>query len=417
STLPRAPTKLSVQDRKSSSSPSSSLTLQATSTSQAEIAKPKDPSRSSPEQTAIVTDIHDSAPALPVLRASQQDIIEAINHRRRERELALSKKPNSSPNTPPPGRTGSVWLGSRPVEGHALDRGHLSGLLRLPTSPSSPNTISPISMPVSVQVTSNNSGFKIRIPRDLPNLPEVFRKRGAIRTLPISIGSSQGTIKRTHSQMMLDDPNGLEADPRTKIAKGPPIPSHLANVKNLAIRTSPNPIPSPSPSSLSTSDSKKQPLSSVPQRHRSDSKSKSSSPVPTPVRFPTPPSNTSRSESGSTFIVPSHSHGTRSAAETTVQGAEGVPSGSTLEATSPASTSSVMDVDPMELKPLELVRVGMSILDRLVSNTYCRSFINKVPQSAATYHVVIKKPMDLTTIEHKLWRTLELASNSTTISR
>ncbi|KAF9383667.1 hypothetical protein CPB97_006298 [Podila verticillata] len=272
-------------------------------------------------------------------------------------------------------------------------------------------------MPVTVQVTSNNSGFKIRIPRDLPNLPEVFRKRGAIRTLPISTGSSHGTIKRSHSQMMLDDPNGLEADPRTKIAKGPPIPSHLSNVKNLAIRTSPNPIPSPSPSSLSTSDSKKQPLSSVPQRHRGDSKSKSSSPVPTPVRFPTPPSNTSKSESSSSFVVPSHSHGTRSAAETAVQAAEGVPSGSTVEVASPASTSSVMDVDPMELKPLELVRVGMGILDRLVSNTYCRSFINKVPQSAATYHVVIKKPMDLTTIEHKLWRTLELASNSTTISR
>ncbi|KAG0331920.1 hypothetical protein BG000_010489 [Podila horticola] len=242
-------------------------------------------------------------------------------------------------------------------------------------------------MPVSVQVTPNNSGLKIRIPRDLPNLPEVFRKRGAIRSIPISTG--QGTIKRTHSQMMLGEPVGLEDDPRNKIAKGLlPIPSHLANanVKNLAIRTSPNPIlPPPSPSTgLSMSESKKQqPLPSVPQRHRSDSKSKSSSPVPTPVRFPTPPSSASRSTESGPFIAPSHSHGTRSAAETTVQGAEGGPSGLTVEAASPASTSSVMDV----------------------------------PQSAATYHVVIKKPMDLTTIEHKLWKTLELASNTTTTSR
>jgi hypothetical protein len=187
-----------------------------------------------------VTDIHDSAPELPVSRASQQDIIEAINRRRRERELATKKPYSSSPNTPQ-GRPGSLWYGSRPVEGHALDR-HLSGLLRLPTSPSP--TISPIckfavnlflawfvlllltkklnevalfvflslislvAMPVSVQVTPNNPGLKIRIPRDLPNLPEVFRKRGAIRSIPISTGSGQGTIKRTHSQMMLGEPNG-----------------------------------------------------------------------------------------------------------------------------------------------------------------------------------------------------------------
>ncbi|KAF9303458.1 hypothetical protein BGZ74_003701 [Mortierella antarctica] len=279
-------------------------------------------------------------------------------------------------------------------------------------------------MPVSVQVTPNSSGLKIRIPRDLPNLPEVFRKRGAIRSIPMSTGSSQGTIKRTHSQMMLGEPNGLEEDPRNKIAKGLlPIPSHLANanVKNLAIRTSPNPIPAPSSpaTGLSMSESKKQqPLSSVPQRHRSDSKSKSSSPVPTPVRFPTPPSSAPRSsEQGPSSIAPSHSHGTRSAAETTVHGVEGGQSSSTVEAASPASTSSVMEVDPMELKPLELVRVGLGVLNRLVSNTYCKSFINKVPQSAATYHVVIKKPMDLTTIEQKLWKTLELASSTITISR
>jgi hypothetical protein len=36
------------------------------------------------------------------------------------------------------------------------------------------------------------SGLKIRIPRDLPNLPDVFRKRGVIRSQSGSASSSPG---------------------------------------------------------------------------------------------------------------------------------------------------------------------------------------------------------------------------------
>lgn len=73
------------------------------------------------------------------------------------------------------------------------------------------------------------SGLKIRIPRDLPNLPDAFRRRGAVRSQPsasvtsassasiLSPSSSSslkdtalpyaspGTIKRTYSTMLLED--------------------------------------------------------------------------------------------------------------------------------------------------------------------------------------------------------------------
>ncbi|KAF9135337.1 hypothetical protein BGW39_003444 [Mortierella sp. 14UC] len=71
-------------------------------------------------------------------------------------------------------------------------------------------------------------------------------------------------------------------------------------------------------------------------------------------------------------------------------------------------TSGLSDPEP-HLQPIDVVRVGVGILDRLVSNTFSKSFVTKVPQSIANYHVLIKKPMDLWTIEQRLWKTLDAA--------
>ncbi|KAF9957688.1 hypothetical protein BGZ72_001545 [Mortierella alpina] len=81
--------------------------------------------------------------------------------------------------------------------------------------------------------------------------------------------------------------------------------------------------------------------------------------------------------------------------------------------TSPSSAlsdqiSSPKPEETIELEPIELVRVGTTILDRLLSDPVCKDFVNKVPQAVTNYHAVILKPMDLTTIENKLWKGLQL---------
>ncbi|KAF9965706.1 hypothetical protein BGZ70_004286, partial [Mortierella alpina] len=78
-----------------------------------------------------------------------------------------------------------------------------------------------------------------------------------------------------------------------------------------------------------------------------------------------------------------------------------------------ASTSSVLPYqitsqEVMALEPIELLRVGTTVLDRLLSDPVCKDFVSKVPHTVANYHAVIRKPMDLTTIEHKLWKGLQL---------
>ncbi|KAG0085930.1 Receptor-interacting serine/threonine-protein kinase 1 [Podila epicladia] len=67
------------------------------------------------------------------------------------------------------------------------------------------------------------------------------------------------------------------------------------------------------------------------------------------------------------------------------------------------------ELEAEDIDPLELVRVGQSILDRLLNNPVCQYFINMVPLTANNYHAVIKKPMDLTTMERRLWRTIKVS--------
>lgn len=235
------------------------------------------------------------------------------------------------------------------------------------------------------------------------------------------------------------------------------LPQHLAQAKNLAIRSTKGPLSTASSPSLnngsqstlssaslsapsstiSTADSSPaNPAVTSLQRQRTKSKSKSNSPTSTPVRFPSPGQGTSESavpSKGSAKHDSSrngptsanhHSHGTRSNEVIVANGANTTATTTTAstgntvadpDASSPppatlstSGTSGQSDSD-LDLQPIELVRVGVGILNQLARNTFSKSFITKVPQSIANYHVLIKKPMDLWTIEQKLWKTLEAA--------
>ncbi|KAF9941052.1 hypothetical protein BGZ65_005387, partial [Modicella reniformis] len=306
-----------------------------------------------------------------------------------------------------------------------------------------------------------SSGLKIRIPRDLPNLPEAFRRRGAIRSQP---GDDEETprngpdsSKRSYSAMMFGDrprtSNHVASEmhsegPKIKIIRRQPLipgtlPPHLANAKNLAIRSwvdpgasSNPPIINSGPPSLTSASSSimdigieseksqttQQPptavLSSI-QKHRGQSnKSKSNSPSLTPVRIPSPVS----SSADVATVLPSPASDSSRIAMATAAGSGALSNSAAVavsvqpgpEEHSPSigaisSATSIPDKDLDNLNPIELVRVGVGILNNLLSNTFSKSFINKVPLTITNYHLVIKKPMDLTTIEHKLWKTLDLA--------
>ncbi|KAF9907381.1 hypothetical protein BX616_000429, partial [Lobosporangium transversale] len=154
-------------------------------------------------------DIHDEA-ALPpqALRGSQQAIIEAINNRRRaERShemiaLARGSLATGSGNHHNPSSStkhSSAWMSPSRLSSQQNNRS--LGAVRQDGQP--------IAIPLSIDSVS--SGLKIRIPRDLPNLPEAFRKRGAVRsqsstTASTSTGSgTQPGIKRSHSTMVQED--------------------------------------------------------------------------------------------------------------------------------------------------------------------------------------------------------------------
>ncbi|KAF9141025.1 Testis-specific serine/threonine-protein kinase 4 [Mortierella sp. GBA39] len=78
----------------------------------------------------------------------------------------------------------------------------------------------------------------------------------------------------------------------------------------------------------------------------------------------------------------------------------------------PTSIADAIEQNIRTNEALQLVRLGMSILDRLLSNPVSKSFINKVPLALTTYHTSIKRPMDLTTIEQKLWKAFVVQQQS-----
>ncbi|KAG0195351.1 hypothetical protein BGX28_001595 [Mortierella sp. GBA30] len=215
-------------------------------------------------------------------------------------------------------------------------------------------------------------------------------------------------------------------------------PSPKASSSNTAIREE----PSPNNTDVPMFDV------SMTERQRSRSKSESTSPIPAPqhVRFPTPTSlggsigrdneepsptflsgsrpasaelhaNLHRKQPEPMDLVPSQTVATASTdAEMTIPVAAWNESSSKLTPTSPIPVppliSAAASTSPRKndhLSPIELVRVGTTILDRLLSNPACKDFVSKVPQSVTNYHAVIRKPMDLTTIEHKLWKGFQIS--------
>ncbi|KAG0240293.1 hypothetical protein BGX31_002116 [Mortierella sp. GBA43] len=270
----------------------------------------------------------------------------------------------------------------------------------------------------------------------IPNLPEAFRKRGAIRSQPgnYEAAPSNGpdSNKRPYSAMALDGQITYEVESdglRIKIRKLQPgsLPPHLANAKNLAIRSWPAASTNSTLSAAGAGpmsvdlDNDSGMMQMTPpsmhasvQKHRTRHKSKSNSPSLTPIRIPSPAS----SLADAAVVLPSPASDSLSVTPAAGSGASSIStavappgpeeSSPSLSATTPSSLS-IPDTDLDHLNPIELVRVGMGILNFLVSNTFSKSFINKVPFSVTNYHTVIKKPMDLTTIEQKLWKTLDLA--------
>jgi hypothetical protein len=78
----------------------------------------------------------------------------------------------------------------------------------------------------------------------------------------------------------------------------------------------------------------------------------------------------------------------------------------------PASIADAIEQNIRTHETLQLVRMGMSILDRLLSNPVSKNFVNKVPLILSNYHSVIKRPMDLTTIEQNLWKAFVVQQQS-----
>ncbi|KAF9925997.1 Receptor-interacting serine/threonine-protein kinase 1 [Linnemannia zychae] len=329
-------------------------------------------------------------------------------------------------------------------------------------------------MPVGRPSTdAAHSGPRQHIPKDLENLPEAFRRRGVIRSHPpsvVPVGSESAmarpiSLKRTHSSMLQEDLQGsgqyislvptlYPEDMSRKLAKKQhfdlgTLPQHLAQAKNLAIRTVRGPLSSvsspsinngsqstlsstslsaPSSTTSTADNSPANPAIASLQRQRTKSKSKSNSPTSTPVRFPSPGQGSSEptvqskstlvqeaSKTGSTANYYGGARANESSVGSGINVATTASASRSPEGSSPppatlstTGTPGQSDSEP-HLQPIELIRVGIGILDRLVSNTFSKSFITKVPHSFANYHVQIKKPMDMWTVEQRLWKTLEVA--------
>ncbi|KAF9126868.1 hypothetical protein BGW39_006294 [Mortierella sp. 14UC] len=177
--------------------------------------------------------------------------------------------------------------------------------------------------------------------------------------------------------------------------------------------TEPNPIPSSltvSPSDISLSSLSVQSLVNI--------ASPTSHTTPQPVVDAASSSSSSTSASGNGSSTPSVSYNQGGSPPTQVQ--NNVPSGDSpndvhVAGSSPPPAESIAKSIGENIRTnetLQLVRLGMSILDRLLSNPVSKSFVNKVPLALTNYYSVIKRPMDLTTIEQNLWKAFVVQQQS-----
>ncbi|KAI8598742.1 hypothetical protein EDD21DRAFT_179599 [Dissophora ornata] len=285
---------------------------------------------------------------------------------------------------------------------------------------------------------------------DPPTTPIVMRESKAPWTLLNFVRSSEAQSSTPKAR----------SNPTLEIASSPelrsPSPSGTSPISNIASKSALNstlnsayyPTSGPTSDNTAAGSTKRKGIADVPtnnplktKRPRSRSKSESDSPTPALVRFPTPTSLSggpvadvedaaallqakitppASSSAPPTFgqqintrsvpasAAPSHTHETRL---TDIERAVALAGESIASsATSALPSAMSMTPDPSEplLTPLEMVRVGTTILDRLLSNPISRNFVNKVPLAITNYHAVIKRPMDLVTIEQRLWKSLDI---------
>ncbi|KAG0273774.1 hypothetical protein BGZ95_010409 [Linnemannia exigua] len=165
-------------------------------------------------------------------------------------------------------------------------------------------------------------------------------------------------------------------------------------------------------SSLATSP-KKVSSSPLPVQALINITSSYSHPTPQPVV-----DATSSSESGNASSTPpvSNSSGTSQPAQLQNNvSSDGSPNNVYVASSPPpppASIANAIEENIRTNETLQLVRLGMSILDRLLSNPVSKSFVNKVPLVLTTYHAVIKRPMDLITVEQNLWKAFVMQQKS-----
>ncbi|KAG0309879.1 hypothetical protein BGZ98_003422 [Dissophora globulifera] len=297
---------------------------------------------------------------------------------------------------------------------------------------SSPTT-SASSTSAAITEAKDSTNFKIRVPRDLPNIPDAFRTRGPARSLP----SSSPKARYSPFSPPIPRPHSAGSVPlyQTKLVGFHREQSNQA--KRLHEEASMQKTES-SKNYLMIGSNKRKEIPDEPtydtphaKHPRSRSKSQTSSPpasagVPAQVavvgafdeetrcqRSPalelTTPSEISF-QRPSLDVKPVAPLNANEAPRIKTGEAAVVTYGSSElkeNATPPAVIADTTDTTQSTLIPLELVRVGTAILDILLSSDVSKDFVNKVPLSFTNYHSVIKRPMDLTTIEQKLWKSFQ----------